>query len=89
LWDLASPVAQCRSGAPPFFVLHGSADSLAKVEEARLFVAALRAQGGAPVAYGELPGAQHAWDFFHSVRCLASVRAIALFLEWQRARVHQ
>ncbi len=86
LWDLASPMAQCRPDAPPFFVLHGTADSLAKVEQTRLFVAALRARSREPVAYGELPGAQHAWDFFHSVRCRASVRAIASFLEWQRAR---
>jgi acetyl esterase/lipase len=86
LWDLASPVAQCSAGAPPFFVLHGTADSLAKVEEARLFVAELRTRSAGKVAYGELPGAQHAWDFFHSVRCRASVRAIASFLEWQSAR---
>ena len=85
LWELASPIAQCHAGAPPFLVLHGTHDSLAKVEEARQFVARLRSVSRSPVAYGELPGAQHAWDLFHSVRCAATVRAVTQFLEWARA----
>jgi acetyl esterase/lipase len=84
LWELASPIAQCHAGAPPFLVLHGTHDSLAKVEEARRFVARLRSISRAPVAYAELPGAQHAFDLFHSVRCAASVRAVTQFLEWAR-----
>ncbi len=84
LWDLASPLAQCGPDAPPFLVLHGTHDSMAKVEEARLFVSRLRECSTAPVVYGELPGGQHAWDLFHSVRCAATVRAVAWFLEWSR-----
>jgi acetyl esterase/lipase len=43
LWDLASPIAQVRPDAPPFFVLHGTHDSLASVGEARHFAERLRA----------------------------------------------
>ena len=85
LWDLASPVAQIRPDAPPFFILHGTHDSLASVEEARRFAEQLRAVSQNPVAYAELPGAQHAWDVFRSVRAIESVQAITRFLEWVRA----
>lgn len=86
LWDLASPMAQVRADAPPFFILHGTHDSLASVEEARHFAEQLRAVSRNPVVYAELPGAQHAWDMFRSVRAMASVHAVARFLEWAHAR---
>jgi acetyl esterase/lipase len=85
LWDLASPIAQVRSDAPPFFVLHGTHDSLASVDEARLFVERMRQASRNPVVYAELPGAQHAWEVFRSVRAMHSVHAVARFLEWVRA----
>ena len=85
LWDLASPIAQVRADAPPFFILHGTHDSLASVEEARLFAGRLRSVSARPVVYAELPGAQHAWDVFRSVRAMESVQAVARFLEWARA----
>jgi acetyl esterase/lipase len=85
VWDWASPVAQVNADAPPFFVLHGAYDSIACVEEARAFVRRLRAVSRAPVAYAELPYAQHAWDLVHSVRALYTARAIARFAEWVRA----
>jgi acetyl esterase/lipase len=85
LWDLASPIAQVRADAPPFFVLHGTHDSLASVEEARHFVERLRAVSSNPVVYAELPGAQHAWEIFRSVRAMHSVHAVTRFLEWVRA----
>jgi acetyl esterase/lipase len=84
LWDLASPIAQVRRDAPPFFILHGTHDSLASVEEARHFAAQLRAVSSQPVAYAELTGAQHAWDLFRSVRAMESVHAVTRFLEWAR-----
>lgn len=86
LWDLASPIALTRPDAPPFFVLHGTHDSLASVEEARHFAAHLRATSRSPVVYAELPGAQHAWDLFRSVRAMESVHAVTRFLEWVRAQ---
>jgi acetyl esterase/lipase len=84
-WDKASPVALVRADAPPFFVIHGTHDSLTLVEGARLFVSALRAVSRNPVAYAELPGAQHAFDLFHSLRCGHAVNAIGWFLEYIRA----
>jgi acetyl esterase/lipase len=86
LWDLASPIAQLRGDAPPFFILHGTHDSLASVAEARHFAAALRKVSAQPVVYAELPGAQHAWDVFRSLRAMESVHAVARFLEWAHAR---
>jgi acetyl esterase/lipase len=85
LWDLASPIAQVRPDAPPFFILHGTHDSLASVEEARHFAQQLRAVSRSAVAYAELPGAQHAWDVFRSLRAMESVHAVTRFLEWARA----
>jgi len=85
LWDLASPVTLARPDAPPFFVLHGTHDSLASPAEARLFVQRLRSVSRNPVAYAELPGAQHAWEVFKSVRAMHSVYAVGRFLEWCRS----
>jgi acetyl esterase/lipase len=85
LWDLASPIALLRPDAPPFFVLHGTHDSLASVEDARHFAARLREVSSQPVVYAELPGAQHAWDVFRSVRAMESVQAVTRFLEWAHA----
>jgi len=85
LWDLASPIMQVRRDAPPFLILHGTHDSLASAAEARLFADRLRSVSRNPVVYAELPGAQHAWDIFRSVRAMESVHAVARFLEWARA----
>ena len=85
VWDLASPLTLLHGEAPPFFLLHGTHDSLASVAEARLFAGRLRAVSRAPVVYAELPGAQHAWDIFKSVRAMHTAHAVARFLEWCRA----
>ena len=85
LWDLASPIMQVRRDAPPFFILHGTHDSLASAGEARLFADRLRSVSCNPVVHAELPGAQHAWDIFRSVRAMESVHAVTRFLEWARA----
>ena len=87
-WDRASPVCWVHDEAPPFFVIHGDQDALAFVEDARLFVAALRGVSQAPVAYAEVPYAQHAFDVFHSRRSAEAVSAVARFLEWARTRAH-
>lgn len=85
-WDRASPVRWVREDAPPFFVIHGSYDALAFVEDARLFVTALRERSREPVVYAEIPYAQHAFDVFHSERSAQAVNAVTRFLEWVRAR---
>ena len=85
VWERASPIRWVHADAPPFFVIHGAHDSLVWAEGARDFVAALRQASGQPVAYAELPGAQHAFDVFNSPRCLHTVQAVARFLAWARA----
>ena len=67
--------------APPFFVIHGANDSLVPVEQARSFVAMLRAESKRPVVYAELPGAQHAFEVFDSPRTISSAGAVHRFLE--------
>jgi acetyl esterase/lipase len=85
-WDDASPLSHVNRDAPPMFVIQGTHDSLVWVEEARAFVSALQAVSAHPVAYGELPGAQHAFEIFHSVRTDHTVHAVGHFLEWSHAR---
>jgi len=77
----ASPLDQVRAGAPPFFVIHGSLDLLAPVEDARDFVERLRAVSDQPVYYLELKGAQHAFETFASIRADAVVEAAVRFLD--------
>jgi acetyl esterase/lipase len=81
----ASPTCRVHPGAPPFFVLQGANDTLVPVEMARTFVQRLRAVSGSPVAYAELPLAQHAFDVVASLRCLATTSAVGDFLEAARA----
>jgi acetyl esterase/lipase len=84
-WDAASPLVRVHRNAPPFFVVHGHDDALAWCEEARRFVGALRAASEAPVAYAELPGAQHAFETFCSVRSAHAAFAAVRFGEWLQA----
>lgn len=79
-WEEASPIDHVRADAPPFFVVHGTRDTLAWVEDARAFVAALRATSQAPVVYAELPGAQHAFDVMFTVRSAHVVTAVDRWL---------
>lgn len=81
----ASPIRHVRADAPPFFVLHGVDDSIIPVGEAREFVEALRAVSTAPVAYVEVPHAQHAFDFFGSPRGHYTAEAVETFLSWVQA----
>ncbi len=80
----ASPTFRVRPDAPPFFVLQGVNDTLVPVETARTFVERLRAVSEEPVAYAELPLAQHAFDVLASLRCQATTSAVADFLEGAR-----
>ena len=68
------------------FVIQGTHDSLVWVEEARAFVSAMQAESRQPVAYAELPGAQHAFEIFHSVRTDHTIHAVGHFLEWTHAQ---
>jgi acetyl esterase/lipase len=86
VFEHGSPILRITEDAPDFFVLHGARDSLVAVEQARLFVAALRETSTNSVAYAEFPGTQHAFDVFPSIRSEHVVRAVERYLEWHRAR---
>ena len=82
----SSPLAYVRADAPPFFVAHGDKDTLVLVEDARRFVQRLRRTSSNPVVYAELPGGQHAFDLFGSLRFEAVVSGIEAFAAWVRSR---
>ncbi len=82
VFEAASPILRVTPDAPDFFVLHGVHDTLVPVQQARLFVERLREVGKATVVYAELPGAQHAFDVFPSIRSAHVVRAIDRYLHW-------
>lgn len=84
-WERASPIRQVHAAAPPFFLLHGTHDSLVWVENGRRFAEVLRATSRQPVVWAEIPGAQHAFDILPSIRCVHAVNAVATFLAWVRS----
>lgn len=92
VFDRASPMSRVHPGAPPFFVIHGTRDTLVPVAEARTFVELLReatrgAGGGrSPVLYAELPGAQHAFEVFPSARTGHALAGVERFLAWALSR---
>jgi len=77
---VASPITHVSEAAPPFFVLHGTNDSLVPVEQARAFTVRLAEVSRQPVVYAELPCAQHAFDIFASARAAHAVVAVEQFL---------
>lgn len=82
----ASPIHQIHADAPDFFVLHGEKDTLVSVRQARAFVSRLRSETPATVTYAELPGAQHAFEVFGSIRSDHAVRAVVRWCQWHRER---
>jgi acetyl esterase/lipase len=80
VWLEASPAHRVHPDAPPFFVLHGTGDAIVVPEQSRAFVRALRAVSACPVAYAELPHAQHGFDVLPTPRTLLVVRAVEAFL---------
>ena len=85
-FEAASPLHRIHAGAPPFLVLHGTNDTLVPVAVPRTFVPALRAVSENPVAYVELPLAQHAFDVTASPRTSATTAGVVAFLNAVRAR---
>ena len=79
-FERASPIARIRPDAPPFFVIHGSHDTMVPVGEARHFVDVFRRVARSPVVYAEIPGAQHAFEIFPSVRSTFVVHGVERFL---------
>ena len=81
-FEAATPILRVTPDAPDFFVIHGVHDTLVPVAQARLFVEKLREVSNKAVVYAELPGAQHAFDIFPSIRSAHVVRAIDRYLHW-------
>ncbi|MCW2655054.1 MAG: esterase [Mycobacterium sp.] len=77
----ASPIARVRPDAPPFLVVHGTADTVIPVEQAQMFVERLRAGSLSTVAYLELPGAHHGFDMTDGCRTRTAAMAVGLFLD--------
>ncbi|MFW3171266.1 alpha/beta hydrolase [Geodermatophilus sp. CPCC 206100] len=85
----SSPLVLDAAHAPPFFLAHGDRDTYVPVEGAREFAARLRASSSSPVVYAELPGGQHGFDRFRSLRFDAVVDGVAAFLARAAARAAQ
>lgn len=83
----ASPIEHITPDAPDFFVIHGDSDTMVSVRQARAFVERLREVSRAGVTYAELPGAQHAFEIFGSIRAHAAIGAVQQWLEWHREHV--
>ncbi len=81
LFKLASPLDQVHRDAPPFLIIHGAVDSVVPTAEAHQFVDALRAVAENPVAYAEIPGANHAFDVLDSLRTHYMISGVQRFLE--------
>ena len=73
-------MSRVHADAPPFLVVHGDLDSLVPVEEARRFVGLLQGCSRAPVLYAEIPGAQHAFELFSSLRAELVLCGVERFL---------
>jgi len=88
LFRNASPAHRVSADAPPFFLIHGDRDSLAPVHESRSFSAELAEVSEHPVVYAEIPGANHAFEIFPSVRSAAVIDGVVRFCDYIYAR-HQ
>ncbi len=86
LYRAASPIMRITADAPPFFIVHGSADIAIPVSQARAFVQVLRATSRQPVGYLEFPGAQHGFDLIDGVRTGPACTAVSLFLDEMHRR---
>ena len=82
----SDPGTYARSGVPPFFVIAGERDPMIAVGHAKEYADKLRATSTSPVLYAELPGGQHNFDRFPSIRFLAVVDAVETFAKWVRSR---
>lgn len=78
----SNPAGLAGPDSPPMFLIQGTNDTDLPAGMPPRWAASLRSGSGSPVAYAELPGAQHAFDLFASVRARASADAVEAFLAW-------
>lgn len=85
LYELMSPISHINAEAPPFLLIHGDKDSLTSLAEAQYFASKLDGVSKQSVEFAEIPGAQHAFDAFVSLRSDYVMLGIAERLEqWHR-----
>ncbi|MET3960167.1 acetyl esterase/lipase [Marmoricola sp. OAE513] len=84
-FELASPITHVTPDSPDFFVIHGVNDGLVSIKQARAFVAKLKEVSTGVTTYLELPGTQHAFEVFSSIRSQHVLRSVERWLEWHRA----
>jgi acetyl esterase/lipase len=85
LYRDVSPTHRVTGEAPPFLIFHGDEDTLVPVEDARAFTKRLEDVSRNPVLYVEMPGAEHAFDIFPSLRTARVVECIERFLRLEAA----
>lgn len=76
----ASPMSRVHGDAPPMLIVHGTHDTLVPVREARHFYDACRQVSRAETVYAEIPGAQHAFEIFPSLRTVLVLDGVERFL---------
>jgi acetyl esterase/lipase len=81
----SDPGAYVRADAPPFFVIPAANDPMVAADHAKEFAEKLRATSMSPVLYAELPGGQHNFDRFSSIRFFAVIDAVEAFATWIRS----
>jgi acetyl esterase/lipase len=83
----SSPEDYARADAPPLLLIHGEHDPMVPVQDVRRFAEELRTVSSNPVVYAELPGGQHNFDQFPSIRSAAVADGIEAFTGWVRTPV--
>jgi acetyl esterase/lipase len=81
-----APAAYVHGAATPFLIVHGTNDTYTPLEGAGQFVEALSAASPSAVALVALPGAQHSFDLFHSIRFETVVDTVEAFAAWIRSQ---
>jgi acetyl esterase/lipase len=90
LYTLMSPIKHVHKDAPPFLVIHGDKDSLTSLAEAQFFASHLDEVSAQSVEFAEVAGAQHAFDFFPSLRSDYVMLGIAQRIgQWHRDYIAQ
>ncbi|MGI9232866.1 MAG: alpha/beta hydrolase fold domain-containing protein [Woeseiaceae bacterium] len=84
-FSAASPRDHTNRANQPWLMIHGTADELAPVVEARDFFKALQTDSPAMSALVELPHASHAFDIYYCHRAIAAVELTARFFETCRS----
>jgi acetyl esterase/lipase len=82
----SSPVDYVRPDAPPLLIAHGDQDTFVPPEHVRDVVARLRSVSTDHVVYAELPGGQHSFDLFHTIRFETLIDGIEQFAASARSR---